>query len=234
VNHDANFDDVTPWGEPKSYLWQGYEKEEGQPEQGQPGAFADLEELVAFSAYNDTETFVEGAPEYFDVEEFMDWFALVHYSEADDSGGKNAYLYNDPKSPGFRYVPWDFNESWGQDWRTQRLGSDSTNDFRWANRIFMHLQDHPETGPQLWDRFFELTETGPMQSAWLLTKMNEYEAELGGARWRDWGKWGNSYMSYGGWAWDREQAGDWTDPDGEWQYVIDWIVERDAWVAWAH
>ena len=54
------------------------------------------------------------ADDWFSLDEFMDWFLLVHFSLAEDSAGKNAYLYNDPLSGRFMYAPWDFNQAWGQ------------------------------------------------------------------------------------------------------------------------
>ena len=73
----------------------------------------------------------------------MDWFLLVTYTLAEDSAGKNSYLYTGPDSPDFRFIPWDFNHSWGQDWRTLREAPDAENEYRWHNRIFIALQDDP-------------------------------------------------------------------------------------------
>ena len=42
---------------------------------------------------------------------------------ADDSGGKNAYLYFDPVGGLIHHVPWDFNHSLGQTWQTEREAS---------------------------------------------------------------------------------------------------------------
>jgi hypothetical protein len=61
-----------------------------------------------------------------DVEEFADWLLLVGWAIADDSAGKNVYLYHGGEPDGalgllFRYVPWDFNDSFGQSWQTNRV-----------------------------------------------------------------------------------------------------------------
>ena len=60
-----------------------------------------------------------------DIDEFSDWLILVSYSLSDDSAGKNSYLYKGDAADGalgdlFRFVPWDFNDSWGQSWQTDR------------------------------------------------------------------------------------------------------------------
>ena len=105
--------------------------------------FDDLEALNRFVAFADQDTFLAEHDEWIDRHEFMDWFLLVFHLLANDSGGKNAYLFNDPANPGFRFVPWDMNESLGQSWTTSRLPASDYNDFKWRNKIFEFFQEEP-------------------------------------------------------------------------------------------
>ena len=149
VSHYANFY-RTYGGSQKSSLHDGYEKKEGEPVDGQPDAYWDLEDLVAWTADASDQEFVDEHEAWLRLDEFMDWFLFVHWTASDDSAGKNAYLYNDPENFEFRYIPWDFNHSWGQDWRTLRVSSSTYNDFTWTNRVFKAQQ--AVDGAALWAR----------------------------------------------------------------------------------
>jgi hypothetical protein len=221
VDHDANFYLTDSGGSHKYSLHQGYEKKEGLPE----GDYRDLDELVAFTGGSDTATLLDQAEDWFHLEEFMDWFLLVHYAQAGDSGGKNSYLYHDPESGSWFYAPWDFNDSWGQNWYTVRVPSDSIDDFTWANRVFAAIQDDREAQALLWERFAAMREDGPFDPDWLLEQIDHYQAEIDPSARRDWAKWEASYRT--AW-WAHYRRGTWTDYDGEVAYVRAWIEERDA------
>ncbi len=222
VNHDANFGPTLANGSPKTVLHAGYEKKEGLPEND----FSDLDALVAFTSQADAQELVDGVTDWIDLQEFMDWFLLVQYSASGDSAGKNCYLYNDPGGTGFRYAPWDFNHSWGQDWRTYRVASDWNNTFEWHNRVFWAIQAVPETDEELWDRFAAMRDDGPYAEAWIRERVDEYYTLIQPSAERDWAMWGDLYYTYGGWAGARNQAGDWTDYEGEKQYLYTWLEER--------
>ena len=222
VNHDANFGPTLANGSPKSNLHAGYEKKEGVPE----GDFSDLDALVAFTSVATAQELVDGAGDWIDLQEFMDWLLLVQYSASGDSAGKNCYLYNDTVGGGFRYAPWDFNHSWGQDWRTYRISSDWNNTFEWHNRVFWAIQQVPETDAELWDRFAAMREDGPYAEEWIRSRVDDYYALIQPSAERDWAKWGGAYYVYGGWAGARNSAGDWTDYEGEKAYLYTWLEER--------
>ena len=64
-------------------------------------------------------------------------FILMTFVGGWDSGGKNQLVYHDPESDGpWRFVPWDFNASWGQQWETSRVTADSWDDLTWTNNLF--------------------------------------------------------------------------------------------------
>lgn len=230
VDHSANFY-RTYNGSNKSSLHQGYEKKEGEPADD----FSDLDALVAFSADSSDDAFIAGMGSYLRYDEFMDWFLFVHYVEAADSGGKNAYLYNDPAATEFRYAPWDMNHSWGQSWYTSRVSAGTYNDYTWTNGIFAHFQSHPDASVELWDRFRAMQEPGgPLTVPNLRGRLDAYYAAIDDSAARDWEKWSASYRSYGGWASSRDAAGDWTDYEGEKAYLYQWIEDRDVYMRSAH
>ncbi|MCK6506597.1 CotH kinase family protein [Myxococcota bacterium] len=221
VDHDANFYLTDSGGRAKGTLHQGYEKKEGLPE----GDMSDLDALVSFTGGSDTDTLLAQAEDWFALEEFMDWFLLVHYAHGEDSAGKNSYLYHDPESGLWSYAPWDFNHSWGQNWYTLRVSSDAINTFTGTNRVFAALQADPETEALLWERFAAMREDGPFDPDWLLGQVDAYQAEIDLSARRDWDKWEDDYRS--AW-WADYRRGTWTDYEGELEYVRTWIEERDA------
>jgi hypothetical protein len=224
VSHDANFKLERANGAPKAWLASGYEKSEGQPADD----FSDLEALVAaVGAASDAE--IAGGAYPIQLDEFMDWFLLVTYSLSEDSAGKNSYLYTGPDSSDFRYIPWDFNHSWGQDWRTLREEADSENDYRLRNRIFIALQDEPTLRAALDARATVLHEEGPMNAGWVQTRLDGYYETLGPSTARDWAHWQAAHRVFDGWSSLRDQANDWQDHEGEVAYLREWVDNRDVW-----
>ncbi len=225
VNHDANFKLVMANGGTKTNLHAGYTKEEGLPEDD----FSDLDALVAEVGGASLHEIASGQAGAIDLDEFMDWFILVSYALAEDSAGKNSYLYSGEDTPVFRFVPWDFNHAFGQDWRTLRTDPEADNDYVWNNRVFEALQEDPAAAAALWARMAALRDDGPLNDAWLLERMDGYYDVLGPAPARDWDHWGRAHEEFHGWAGYRDQAGDWQDHAGEVAYMRAWIEDRDAW-----
>lgn len=234
VSHDANFRLTLANGASKTNLHAGWEKKEGLPESG-AGAFDDLDALTEFVGGSTTAEFLADADQWLDIDEFIDWFLLVHYTSSGDSAGKNAYLVNDLTSPGFRFVPWDFNHSYGQSWRTSRIPSDMNEDFRSRNKVFDHLQTDPATFAAIQSRLDTLMEPGaPLSSEFQLGRVDELIERLDPSCRRDWARWSAEYYSFGRWADDRTEAGDWQDYDGEVAYLRQWLAERAAFMATDH
>ena len=220
INHDANFEFTDYYGNIKSTLHLGYEKKEGEPSDD----FSDLDSLVAWSAPASANTILAEAEEWFPLGEFQDWFLLVYYSLSEDSAGKNAYLYNDPSQPTrFRYVPWDFNHAWGQNWYTARVGSDALNDYFSVNRLFWAMQTDSAGAEALWDRFRDLRATGPLSNDWLRGTLDDYYALIHPSAKRDWERW--TYDYHHEW-WAPYRQSDWTTYAEEKDYLYDWLDER--------
>eukprot|EP01043_Picozoa_sp_COSAG02_P052328 COSAG02_NODE_5619_length_4178_cov_2.972297_1_plen_784_part_00 len=234
VSHDANFYLTRDGGRrPKgsgSGLRAGYRKVEGAQSD-----WRDLEELVQeIGGGSDAQVAAGTASGRIDVSEFEDWLILVSYSLSDDSGGKNSYLYHGGEMDGslgslFRFVPWDFNDSWGQSWETSK--SDASTDQHWTirrNRVFAALQQDTTGSARLWRRFAGLRD-GPLQPSWLHAKVEGYQRLLGQATGRDWDKWGaevtRRFFRRGSSGTDRQSS-------SELVYLHGWIDDRDAY--WEH
>jgi spore coat protein H len=230
VSHDANFSILTSGGASKSSLHQGYEKKEGTPTHGEPGAYDPLDALVDFTGRASPTTLADEGADWLDIDDFIDWWLFVRFSNAEDSGGKNSYLVSLPGETPFRFSPWDMNHSWGQDWMTLRVASDHDNDFRSANRVFDLMLRHDELGATMAEAWLAHTEPGgPFSQGWLHDQIDGHVATLGRSIERDWARWGDEYASYGLWAGYRSHYGDLNTAEGELAYLRRWAEERAAW-----
>lgn len=216
VDHSANFYD-SYGGRAKSSLHSGYEKKEGEPRDD----FSDLDDLVSFVIGADDATFEAELPQRIVVEQFMDWWVLVRFTEADDSAGKNAYLYNDPAAPMWRFAPWDFNHSLGQTWQSDRQSVYSDTEFTDTNNLFRRMLEIPSLRRTLIARYQAALE-GPYSEDAMQARIDGYVAAMWPAAERDWQKWGDEYRNYDGWSW----RNNWTTPEEEVEYVRGWTEER--------
>ena len=228
VSHDANLRLTDASGRPKSRLSAGYEKPEGLPADD----YSDLEALVAEVGGASLSDIASGDAGDLDLDEFMDWFILVSYTLSEDSAGKNSYLYTGEDSEDFRFVPWDFNHSFGQTWRTLRREADTDNDYVQRNRVFEALQADPAASERLWARMAALRSDGPLNPDWLNRQIDGYLETLGPAPQRDEDAWRTAYRSYESWEGIRSGSGDWNNHEGEVEYLRQWLDDRDAfWAA---
>jgi spore coat protein H len=157
--HDANFR-LTRHTDParqKRSLSEGLTKEEGSPAAGEPGASDDLKRLVRWVATSSRESFVAKLGSYLDRSDYEGWWMLVSMLDAGDSAGKNSYHYRDPRRGApdgrFRVLPWDFNHSFGQDWKTERQAATrDPEELNAWNELFTRMLREPETRGPLLDR----------------------------------------------------------------------------------
>ena len=219
VDWDANF---FPWGydgEPKETLHDGYEKKEGEPAEGEEGAFDDLDAFVGWVLSALSDELVEDAESWMELEEFVDWYVLTRAVAGDDSIGKNMYLYRDPELCCFKYVPWDFNHSYGQNWYTGRVAAETWDDYGEDNGLFRKLAS---TG-LFEERMAEVVE-GPFSAEAQLAKVDAYYAVMERSAQRDWAVWAEAYRTYEGWVDKRDD--DWTSFEEEQEYLREWIEGR--------
>lgn len=220
VNHDANFYLTNAAGQPKLTPHDGWVKKSGGAEED----FGAIDDLVSWTGSVSHEDFVSSADDWLQTPEFMDWFHLVYVFAAADSVGKNAYLYADPDDGRFRYAPWDFNHSLGQDWRSLRVDPGWFDDYQGRNAIFWHFQSSTLAETH-WGRLEQMRSPGgPLAVDSLLDRLAGYDAELGPHPDRDWERWGGEYRAYPLWA----ERTDWTTPAEERAWVETWLVERDG------
>ena len=221
ITHDANFSLTAANGQPKTNLHLGWVKKDGEPVEGQPGAFDDLEALTTFVASSPAATFAAELPTRVELQDFQDWFVFVTYTLAEDSGGKNAYLYHDPLAGPWRFAPWDLNHSFGQSWTTSRTNAAGWNDFRGANRIFARMMEDPALGPALSARYRDLL-AGPLDEGAVVALFDELTAETRAVALRNQRKWGDQYRTFSRW----RGRTDFLDYDGEVAYTRQWIRNR--------
>ncbi len=219
VSHEGNFYDNYN-GTPKWSWHAGYEKQEGVD-----GEWGDLDALVQFVATASDAEFGAGIEQYVDVEEIADWWTLVRFTEADDSAGKNAYLYVDPETGLFHHAPWDFNHAFGQTWQTERQASSTNEDFFSVNNLFRRLVADPVLGPRVEARL-RAHLAGPLAASAIDTRIDAWLDRAAPSAERDWAKWEASYRGYGGWYWRT----DWTSHDEEVAYLRAWVGERAAYM----
>lgn len=227
VNHDANFKLVRhSSGAAKALLSEGYEKQDGLPLMGEPGAFDDLIDLVRFVATADTATFASDIGKRVLVKEYQDWLITCTAILARDSLGKNSYHYHDPAGGLWRVVPWDFNASFGQTWQTRRDPANADPDgLLPINQLFVRLMNEPDLGAALKARYGGALKQEISQER-VLAAFEAMVREVDACARRDERRWRARYLTYGGWA----TRTDFTDFDGEVAYVRQWITSRWAWL----
>lgn len=216
--------------EPKVTLHDGFTKEEGTPEQGQPGDFDDLDAFVTWAADSTDAEFARTIDSTIARKEYEDWWIWVSYINAADSAGKNSYHYRDPLRADsvWHCVPWDLNASFGQDWQTLRNSADGSPPDAWfkhVNNLFFRILEDPTLGPALEARYGEEL-NGPFATDTVLALFDSYVAEIEESARRDEQKWQDDYRNYMLWA----SRTDFTTFQEEVAYVRQWIADRHTFI----
>jgi len=222
--HSANFRALDQRDARKPSWHDGYTKEEGKPEVGQPGAYADLDALVQWIASASPEAFAGEFASVLRREDFEDWFILVSLIAANDSAGKNSYLVHEPDVEGslWRVLPWDFNASFGQTYRTARRAPEvyTPDYYIRSNRIFELLCTVPQLREVLKQRYNDT-----LNQRWhvdtVLGWWDAWAEEIREASKRDELKWSTAYRSY-----DWGERSDFVSHEEEVAYVRHWIRSR--------
>lgn len=230
--HSCNFRLTTSLGGPaKAALSEGYEKKEGTPAHGEPGAYDDLEELVRWVATAPRESFLAELDTRLSRSEYEGWWLLIGFIAAGDSAGKNSYHYRDPRPNApdgvFHYVPWDFNDSFGQNWRSIRRKPEGTSPdyFTRLNMIFERLLTEPETREPLLARFRDVLD-GVWSAESIVAQLDEWNAQIQQVAQRDEQRWGAAYASF----FKGYRNNDLLSHEGEIDYMRQWIRDRHGFV----
>lgn len=221
---EANFRLTDRDGEPKRRVREGYSKEEGNPPAGEPEAFADLEELVSWVATSSDAEFRDSFSARL-APEFLHWFIFVTLSQAADTTTKNYFLMHDARADApdarWRFIPWDFNASFGQGATMQRRAPDywTVSRITRANRLFERMMHEPTLRAPLMQRFRET-----MQDVWtedeIALTLERYANEVEAAAEHDELKWGEARQAY------FTNRSDWTSPAEELAYLRAWLPAR--------
>jgi hypothetical protein len=227
-SHAANFAATLPDGTPKATWHDGYEKDEGTPVQGQPGAFDDLDAFVQFVATADDATFAAQLPGMIDVDEYRDWWVLVMLAVSGDTAGKNGMLYHDPAGGPWRATVWDWGASLGQDWQTYRTSPREAWNFTSANRLFKRLLAPPfdaDTRGRVRDA---VERTAPIAD--VLALFDGMVSETAEVVRRDDARWGDTQRAF----FAAEGRTDWGTPQAEVAYTRRWLQDRWAYLGGAY
>lgn len=205
---------------PKHSPHQGYEKTEGFPEYGQPGAWAKMDDLVRFVAESDDGTFAAEVGSRLDMRDYQDWWVFVTLILANDSTAKNSYHYHSTPGP-WRYIPWDFNASFGQNWKTTRMIPEDDISFEHRNLLFERMLATPGIKNAIDDRYGAvLAERVPKEM--VLGWIDAYAAGIEPSARRDERKWSEAYRSWPNFS-TRTDFNTW---EGEVAYVRSWVDAR--------
>jgi spore coat protein H len=221
INHDANFSTTAAGGGAKTTLHDGYEKKHGLPDPGQPGAFDDLDALVAFVSGADDASFRLEIGERVHLPDFEAWWLFAVFSRAQDSAGKNSYLHHSAVTK-WHAVPWDFNETFGQSWYTTREPYAPIYRYDRHNRLFARLLADPELGPALTARFAAELDGGAFDLDALLARIDGLAAVVAPSAGRDERRWRQDYLTFSRWSF----RDDFTTFREEVDYVKAWLTGR--------
>ncbi len=222
VEADANFSWLDSKGQPKTLPHQGFEKKEGKPKDGWPGAYDTLNALTAFIADSDAATFRSQRAARMNTRDYEDWWIFNTLILGTDSSAKNAYHYYDKVTQGpWRFIPWDLDASLGQEWDTRRISATMREDFAADNLLFSRMLADPSIAGPMRERYRELLR-GPWKLEEVEKLLDGYVRELGPVAKRDEARWSKEYREFERWA-DRT---DFTTHEQEVAYVRQWVRER--------
>ncbi|WP_434345381.1 CotH kinase family protein [Myxococcus virescens] len=235
VDNRANFSRLRKDGTPKSSLHEGFEKSEGTPEEGEPGAFAPLEALTAFIADSNADAFRAGFPQRMNARDYEDWWIFNTLILGVDSQAKNAYHAYDPATGGpWRFIPWDLDASFGQSYDTTRTSPAARPTFRDDNLLFQRMLADPTIAGPMRERYRALLRD-TLNVEVMQTLIDGYVQETAPSARRDWAKWGAKHRAFGDpndpWGghgnfphWHTRQ--DFNSYEEEVEYVRQWIRTR--------
>lgn len=223
VEHHGDYRSVRANGAPKVNVHDGYEKSDGEPEDD----FGPLVTLLRWISESSDAHFEESASSVLRVEDFIDWYVYSTAIIAGDNYGKNSYVYTDLDGPDtrWRYVPWDLNESLGQNWLTLRVPYDAEQRIPalalQRNGLWARMFAIPSFAARIDARYAEAL-AGPMRRAAVLELYDRMHDEVRLSALRDDRKWAEPRRTF-------PLFSGRTDPNGfdaESSYLRAWIEQR--------
>lgn len=221
VDHGASFF-------AKTFSAASFEKKEGCARWWFGAPDADLKDLSDFVANSDDGQFRADIGRRVELGDYRAWFIAVTAMEATDSQAKNAFHFHDPVADRWRVVPWDFNESWGQDWTTARaLPVSDPEAMAGANNIFRRLLADPVLGAATRAQYAAVLRR-EIALPEMLRIFDALVSEIAPAAHRDEQRWRAAYLAFPRW----QGRPDFTTFDSEVAYIRQWI--RDRWAFLEH
>jgi spore coat protein H len=214
----------------KTNLHEGFTKEEGFPEEPEPGAFDNLDGFVQWVIDATPEQLAADVESRIALRDYVDWWIFVSFLAADDSVGKNSYHFRDPTLADsvWRYVPWDLNHSFGQQWNTKRATPTVTRPeglYPQLNNVFDKLLDGAHA-PAMRQRYADLLAGDALAVDGLVALLDRMVAEVNASALRDEQLWGDQYRKFGRWS----TRTDFTSYEQEVVYLRQWIRDRHAYL----
>lgn len=221
ISPEANFSLHTSAGALKSPPTAGFEKKGGHPKTG-PAAYESIRAFTEFVSDTGPEDFRATRSSWMETRDYEDWWIFATLAQTSDSVAKNAYHYRAPgREVAWRFIPWDLDASFGQDWDTRRSAPEILSDFSEHNLLFARMLADPAIAEPMRERYRALLR-GELCMEEVLGLIDEYAWELAAAARRDEAHWGQAYRDFGRWG-DRT---DFTSHDEELEYVRQWVRTR--------
>ena len=228
VSHDGNLRAERNDGSPKGSVGQGYDQKEGFETVSD---FSDLGALLTWVTSSSDEDFAAQLDQQVVTEDFIRWYVFATAIIAQDSYGKNSYVFHatDGADLRWRMAPWDMNHALGQNWQSFRIGPTSEGRFAaWptsTNGIWGRMAAQPELAAQI-DTAFADALGGAMSVQAVTDLYDAMVEEVAVSARRDYRKWGPQMETFAWWV-SREDI---NDGDGERAYVRQWISDRWAYL----
>ncbi|MBU8899020.1 hypothetical protein DRW03_30100 [Corallococcus sp. H22C18031201] len=223
VDWDANFSRLDENGKPKRALNQGFEKKDGEPKKGRE-AFANIEAFTAFVADASPEDFVAHREEWLMSRDYEDWWVFSTLIQTRDAVAKNAYHFRDSGPEGkWRFVPWDLDASFGQEWDTRRVDAEAWDDFAAPNQLFARMLAAPDIAGPLRARYRALLH-GSLRMENVLGLVDVAASEVAEAARKDERKWGAAYATFPRWSGRPDLVGH----DDEVRNLREWVQRHWA------
>jgi hypothetical protein len=233
VDNNANFSRLRKHGGAKASLSEGLEKKEGTPEEGRPGAFDTMSELIGFVSDSDAAAFRAGFGQRMNPQDYADWWIFNTLILGLDSQAKNAYHAYDPATRGpWRFIPWDLDASFGQHFDTTRTSPTARPTFAEDNLLFQRMLAEPSIAAPMRERYRKLLRD-ELKLETVLSLIDGYEREIDPAARRDWARWEQQYRAFGAPgtvgegnfpSWNKRQ--DFNSYEQELDYVREWVRAR--------
>ncbi|MGE6758857.1 CotH kinase family protein [Corallococcus interemptor] len=211
---DANFSRLTRNGQTKENLHVGFVKDEGNP----PGNFSTLHDFVAWVADSSNDRFRQEFGTKLKARDYEDWWIFNTLIQGNDSQAKNAYHAFDPKAGGpWRYIPWDLDASFGQNYDTTRTSATARPTYASDNLLFKRMLAEPSISGPMRERYRQALKN-EVSEATVQAMIDGYVKELGPNAQRDEAEWAERYRNFA-----KPEAGD----ENGYGNFPDWHLRQD-------